>query len=820
ASHTWTVDTIAPTVDGVSPADGSTDAAETANVEATFAEEMDAATLTTDTFTLARQDGGSPVTATVTYNAAARTASLDPDAALASGTIYTATVKGGATGTTDLAGNPLAADHAWSFAVADLTPPETTIDDQPADSTNSAEATFAFSSEAGATFACQLDGEAWASCTSPTTVTGLVDGSHTFQVRATDAADNTDPTPASHTWTVDTTAPETTIDDVPADPTDQTDATLTFSSSDPGASFACRLDGGDFAACASPKEYTGLAEGSHTFEVRATDVAGNVDQTPAAYTWTITAPADTTAPTVTDVAPPDGATGVAVADDVTATFAEAMDPATLTPQTFTLRPQGGQAIAAQVRLNAAGTTATLGPDAELVAGTTYTATVEGGSNGATDAAGNPLASDHAWSFTTAAPTDTTAPETTIDEAPDNPSGSPEATFAFSADDPGATFECQLDAGVYEPCASPTSYSNLTDGEHSFAVRASDGAGNTDATPASHTWTIDATGPETTIDSGPSDLTSSTSATFSFSASEAIATFACSLDGAAFELCLSPAEYTGLAEGQHDFQVRSTDLLGNTDPTPATRTWTVDTTPPTVGTGSPPHGAIEVLIDTNVEATFGEPMDPASLTTGTFTLAPPGGLAVAAQVSHDAATQSATLDPDTDLEFGTIYTATITTGAKDAAGNSLAADYAWSFTTAAPPDTTAPETVIDTGPSGTTNMTTATFAFSSEAGATFECGLDGADFVACTSPTGYDALADGEHAFAVRAVDTAGNADASPATRTWTVDATAPTVTNVSPADGATDVAAGAAIEFTFSETMDPASLTAGTFTLAPQGGRA
>lgn len=86
----------------------------------------------------------------------------------------------------------------------------------------------------------------------------------------------------------DTTPPETTIDSGPSGTTTSTSAQLAFSANEP-ATFACRLDGAAFAACTSPKSYTGLAIGSHTFDVRATDTAGNVDATPASRTWTIAA---------------------------------------------------------------------------------------------------------------------------------------------------------------------------------------------------------------------------------------------------------------------------------------------------------------------------------------------------------------------------------------------------------------------------------------------------------------------------------------------------------------------------------------------------
>jgi hypothetical protein len=88
---------------------------------------------------------------------------------------------------------------------------------------------------------------------------------------------------------------------------------------------------------------------------------------------------------------------------------------------------------------------------------------------------------------------------------------------------------------------------------------------------------DTTPPATTIDSGPTGTVSTSSATFAFSSSEANSTFECSVDGAAFEVCTSPREYANLSEGSHTFSVRATDVAGNVDATPASRTWTVDAT---------------------------------------------------------------------------------------------------------------------------------------------------------------------------------------------------------------------------------------------------
>jgi hypothetical protein len=86
---------------------------------------------------------------------------------------------------------------------------------------------------------------------------------------------------------LDTVAPETTIDSGPSGSTADTTPTFTFSSSEPGSIFQCRIDTGGFASCSSPQTTSALADGSHSFEVRATDQAGNTDPTPASRTFTV-----------------------------------------------------------------------------------------------------------------------------------------------------------------------------------------------------------------------------------------------------------------------------------------------------------------------------------------------------------------------------------------------------------------------------------------------------------------------------------------------------------------------------------------------------
>jgi subtilisin-like proprotein convertase family protein len=92
----------------------------------------------------------------------------------------------------------------------------------------------------------------------------------------------------------DVNAPDTQIQAAPPPLASSRHASFQFGSPRPGSMFQCRLDGGDFSPCTSPQEFGGLPEGTHTFEVRAFDSHGNVDGSPAVYTWTV----DVTAPGV------------------------------------------------------------------------------------------------------------------------------------------------------------------------------------------------------------------------------------------------------------------------------------------------------------------------------------------------------------------------------------------------------------------------------------------------------------------------------------------------------------------------------------------
>src|SRR4051812_24876687 len=199
----------------------------------------------------------------------------------------------------------------------------------------------------------------------------------------------------------DTTPPETTIASGPSSATTTTTANFSFVSNESGSTFNCKVDAGRWSRCKPPRAYTGLALGSHQFAVRARDLAGNVDPTPATWSWSVNAeqpPVEEEAPPVEETPPP----------------VEEIPPA-----------------------------------------------------------------------------DTTPPETTISSGPGATTTAITASFSFSASEAGSTFQCKLDSGSWAGCSSPKSLSGLAVGTHAFSVRATDAAGNVDATPATRSWTVEA-----------------------------------------------------------------------------------------------------------------------------------------------------------------------------------------------------------------------------------------------------------------------------------------------------------------------------------------
>jgi hypothetical protein len=506
-------------------------------------------------------------------------------------------------------------------------------------------------------------------------------------VRAIDAAGNIDPSPASFTWTVDTTPPDTTITAGPSGSTSQTAASFSFTSTKVGSTFQCRLDLGPTTSCTSPATYTGLADGSHTFTVTATDSVGNVDPTPASRTWTV---------------------------------------------------------------------------------------------------------------------DTVAPDTSITSHPVDPSNTQSPSFSFSATE-SATFQCRVDGGAFGSCSSPYSASSLTEGSHTFSVRATDAAGNTDPTPASFTWTVDVTPPSSpSVDAAPSGRVAQSSATLSFSNADPTAvSFGCRLDGvpATPAVCSSPATYNGLANGSHTFTVVSYDAAGNAS-SAATASWTVDNTGPGVTVTAPSAGSSTSNTAPSISGAAGTAVgDLPGIAVTVYAGAGTGGSVV--ESLNATASGGAWSVASGTLADGTY---TIVAQQSDDLGNvGTSSSITFSVDTLPPPVPT-----ITASPAATSATTAPSFSFTdAEPGVTFRCSLDGATASVCSSPQALSGLAQGLHSFGVMAVDSAGNAS-SAATYTWTVQSAAPTISAKPAATSATT-----SPSFTFADspyTSFQCKLDAGSFT--------
>jgi len=286
---------------------------------------------------------------------------------------------------------------------------------------------------------------------------------------------------------------------------------------------------------------------------------------------------------------------------------------------------------------------------------------------------------------------------------------------------------------------------------------------------------------------------------------------------------------------------ATITTGAKDPTGAALAanfvWTFTTTaPPTVTSTIPVNGATAVAVNTAISATFSEAMNPATINAATFTLTGPGATLVGGTVSYSSST--ATFTPSALLATGILYTATITTGAEDPAGVGLTANYVWTFTTALAPKIsfTTPEggrtnvpvnqkiaATFNAPMSASTITATGTFTLEVTSGGAAVPGTvtyDAASNTAILAPTGALAASTQYTATVTTAAQSApGTALAANYVWSFTTgidaNAGAPRVTSTNPASAALNVPINQKIAATFSEAMDPATISAsGTFTMA------
>ncbi|WP_180336414.1 Ig-like domain-containing protein [Pontibacter ramchanderi] len=169
------------------------------------------------------------------------------------------------------------------------------------------------------------------------TTSSLADGAHSMTAIAVDGTGSQSPASAALTVVIDTTAPNTTITASPAAATNATSATFTFTSNETVSTFQASVDGSPFTIATSPITLTGLSGGTHTVQIRAMDAAGNLDPTPASYTWTV----DATAPAVTGITRHNPATATTNVTSVTFLVSFSEGVTSVDADDFSLATTGG-----------------------------------------------------------------------------------------------------------------------------------------------------------------------------------------------------------------------------------------------------------------------------------------------------------------------------------------------------------------------------------------------------------------------------------------------------------------------------------------------
>ena len=324
---------------------------------------------------------------------------------------------------------------------------------------------------------------------------------------------------------------------------------------------------------------------------------------------------------------------------------------------------------------------------------------------------------------TTALVDKTPPEIILSGLPAPLTKEKAANIAAQANEP-TTYIYTLDGAVV---TSPQ-LTNLSEGSHTFTVKATDPMGNSSS--KAYSWITDYTPPGLTLSSTPAALTNANSASFIPAADEP-SSYSYRLDGAA----VTSPNLANLSEGSHTFTVTATDPAGNNST--KTYTWVTDYTAPTIALSSTPPAITNLKtagigVAANEQATYSYSFDGTVVDTPNFTNLPEG--------SH-------------------IFRVTAT----DPVGNSSTKTYSWVT------DYTAPTIALSSTPASITNVKTAGIGVAANEPVTYGYSLDG---MAVASPNLAD-LSEGSHTFTVTATDPAGNN--STRTYTWVTDYTAPAI---------------------------------------------
>ncbi len=437
------------------------------------------------------------------------------------------------------------------------------------------------------------------------------------------------------------------------------------------------------------------------------DVAGNALTNVFTASFTTALP-DTGGPTVIGVDPTNGAVGVNPATPVRVTFSEAMDPLTIT-NGITLTNSAGELVPSVVTYYATTNTAVLTPNSPLALSNTYTVVVASGAAGVKDVAGNELTSVFSASFTT---TD-------------------EVSYSIWAASTIPTTPSFFDPGDPNPYELGVKFRSATNG-YVRGIRFYKGAGN-DGLHVGNLWRNSdqallasvpfgnetASGWQYQALTNPVAITANTTYVVSYHITNGRYAVDTAVQPGNLTVGVNNPPLRALAHNEQGPNGVYAQTGGIAFPTAGnganywvdvvfTAGFGPDTNGPTVVGVSPVNGAAGVSPATRVRVTFGEAMDPLTITNG-ITLTNSAGVLVPSAVAYYAATNTAVLTPNSLLEPGANYTVVVANGGagvKDLAGNALTNIFTASFTTALP-DTEGPMVSWVDPPNGAVGVSPAT-----------------------------------------------------------------------------------------------------------------
>ena len=729
--YVWNFTTgSAPAVISTDPVNGASGVPLGKVVSVLFSKPMNPATINTGTFLITQ--GVTPVPGVVTYSG--NTAMFTPVSNFTANTVYTGTIT---TGAKDVLGNAIMSNYVWSFNTGTL---PVVISTDPVDNA----VNVALSKIISATFSKAMDVSTLNNSTfilkqganvvsgtvtyfgniatftpsSPLLPETLYTGTITTEVK--DATGNK--LPSNYVWSFTTGKLPLVISTDPINGAVNVDRDKVIS-----ATFNKVMDMASFnnttftvkkgtVTVAGTVTYLGMKASfipaanldpnsvyTCTITTGVKDEGGN--SMAANYTWSFTTSA---LPFVVSTDPLNEAVNVELDKKITATFNTAMDQLSLNAQTFTVR-HGTTTIAGIVTYS--GNIATFTPNIALSPGTLYTGTI---TTGAKDVAGNQLSANYNWSFTTGAVPVVISTDPINNAVNVALSKIITATFSKAMDAStlnGSTF--MIHNGVipvpgvityfgnivtFTP-SSPLLPGTLYTGTITSAVQ--DATGNNLAN--SYSWKFTTGALPFVVSTDPMNLAINVPLDKVVSATFSKAMDPLTFNNTTFTVKKGAVNVAGSVTyfGMKGTFIPNSNLDPNTvytctvtngvkDATgnamAANHTWSFttgslpDVTRPTVVLTSPLSNAVNVSLSSNITATFSELMDNSSINNLTFTVKN-GLVAVAGAVTYSGL--MATFNPTANLVSGTTYRATITTGAKDIAGNTLISNYEWDFTTILP-----------------------------------------------------------------------------------------------------------------------------------------